>query len=194
MNETTPAKGISLPLVVTLVVAVAGLAAAGIFFIQIKLDDTTRELQQTKARLDDTAKELQQTKGELAELTPTAAELKPLQGYWEGVDWSGGQPRSNVSITITGDSLHYRAGSNWYKTTFTLSAGTDPQQLYATIKDSSPPTNHIGELVPCIFKIEDGTLTFAASDHGVEPPKNFEDVMDYHHVLRKVQPQKTTQN
>jgi uncharacterized protein HemX len=78
LKETTPPKGISLPLVVTIVVAVAGLAAAGIFFIQTKLDNTTRELQQTKARLDDTIKELQQTKGELAELTPTAAELKPL--------------------------------------------------------------------------------------------------------------------
>src|SRR5206468_9568388 len=45
--------------------------------------------------------------------TPIAAELKRLQGYWEG-EGAGGK----CSITITGNSLHYRAGTNWWKTTF----------------------------------------------------------------------------
>src|SRR5580765_4351322 len=80
-----------------------------------------------------------QTAAEPSTPTPIAAELKPLQGDWEG-EGAGGK----CSITITGDSLHYRVGTTWYKTTFTLPAGTDPQQLHATIKDSSPPTNGIG--------------------------------------------------
>src|SRR5262245_44603556 len=62
---------------------------------------------------------------------PTAAELRRLQGYWEG-DGAAGK----CSITITGNSLHFYARTDfWYVTTFTLPAGTDPQQLHATIKD-----------------------------------------------------------
>ena len=93
--------------------------------------------------------------------------LDRLQGYWEG-DGAGGK----CSITIKDNSLHYRAGTNWWKTTFTLPAGTDPQQLHATIKDSSPPTNGIGQVVFAIFKIEDGTLTLEV-DMSDEPPKTF---------------------
>ena len=115
---------------------------------------------------------------------PIAAELKPLQGYWEG-EGAGGK----CSITITGSSLHYRVGNNWYKTTFTLPAGTDPQQLHATIKDSSPPTNGIGKVVFAIFKIEDGTLTLAEDDMSDQPPKSFSSASS-RYVLKQAQPQK----
>jgi len=116
--------------------------------------------------------------------TPIAAELKRLQGYWEG-EGAGGK----CSITITGNSLHYRAGTNWWKTTFTLPAGTDPQQLHATIKDSSPPTNGIGQVVFAIFKIEDGTLTLATGNGSEEALKVFEAAPN-RYELRRVQPQK----
>jgi hypothetical protein len=116
--------------------------------------------------------------------TGTALELSRLQGYWEG-EGAGGK----CTITITDNSLHYRAGTNWWKTTFTLPAGTDPQQLHATIKDSSPPTNGIGKVVFAICKIEDGTLTLAEYDGSDEPPKTFaSDTSRY--VLKKVQTQK----
>src|SRR3989449_2797971 len=116
--------------------------------------------------------------------TQTAAELDPLQGYWEG-EGAGGK----CSITITGNSLHYRVGTNWYKTTFTLPAGTDPQQLHATIKDCSPPTsNAIGKVVFAIFKIEDGTLTLAEDDMSDKPPKTFPSASSRYNV-KKVQPQ-----
>jgi len=116
---------------------------------------------------------------------PIAAELKPLQGYWEG-EGAGGK----CSITITGSWLHYRVGENWYKTTFTLPAGTDPQQLHATIQDCWPPsTNAIGKVVFAIFKVEDGTLTLAAYDMSDEPPKTFAGATS-RYVVRKVQPQK----
>ena len=117
--------------------------------------------------------------------TPIAVELKPLQGYWEG-EGAGGK----CSITITGNSLHYRNNAGWYKTTFTLPVGTDPQQLHATIKDCSPPsTNAIGTVVFAIFKIEDGTLTLAEVDMSDEPPKTFSSASS-RYVLKQVQPQK----
>ena len=116
--------------------------------------------------------------------TPIAAELKPLQGYWEG-EGAGGK----CSITITGNSLHYRAGTNWFQTTVTLPAGTDPKQLHATIKDCSPPTNNaIGKVVFAIFKIEDGTLTLAEDDMSNEPPKTFASASSRYNV-KKIQPQ-----
>ena len=117
--------------------------------------------------------------------TRTAVELNRLQGYWEG-EGAGGK----CSITITGNSLHYRVGA-WYKTTFTLPAGTDPQQLHATIKDCSPPTNSaVGKVVFAIFKIEDGTLTLAEDDMSDAPPKTFPSASSRYNV-KKVQPQRT---
>ena len=117
--------------------------------------------------------------------TPTAAELRPLQGYWEG-DGSGGK----CSITITGNSLDYRAGTNWFKTTFTLPAGTDPKQLNATIKDCAPPPGgSVGKVVFAIFKIVDGTLTLAEDDMSDKPPKTFSSASS-HYDLKQVQPQK----
>ena len=123
-----------------------------------------------------------QTAAEPSTPTPIAAELKPLQGYWKG-EGAGGK----CSITITGNSLHYRAGTNWWKTTFTLPAGTDPKQLHATIKDSSPPTNGIGTVVFAIFKIEDGTLTLAEVDGSDKPPETF-DSASSRYIVRRVQP------
>ena len=121
---------------------------------------------------------------------PTASELQPLQGsselqrlqgYWEG-DGAAGP----CSITITGNSLHFYARKDfWFQTTFALPAGTDPMQLHATIKNSAPPTNGIGEVVFAIYKIEDGTLTLAVE--GNEPPKTFS-ATSAQYILKKVQP------
>src|SRR6185369_4064586 len=116
---------------------------------------------------------------------PISPELQRLQGYWEG-DGAAGK----CSITITNNSLYFYARTDfWYKTTFALPAGTDPQQLHATIKDSSPPTNGIGQVVFAIFKIEDGTLTLAEVDMSDKPPKTFSSDSS-RYVLKQVQPQK----
>ncbi|MBV6505256.1 MAG: hypothetical protein ILNGONEN_00814 [Syntrophorhabdaceae bacterium] len=115
--------------------------------------------------------------------TPIAAELKPLQGSWEG-EGAGGK----CSITITGNSLHYRAGTTWYETTFTLPAGTDPQQLRATIKDCGPSKDALGTVVFVIYKLEDETLTLTTYDPSDEPPKTFNSANLY--VVKKVHPQK----
>ena len=128
------------------------------------------------------------TASELQRLSPpTATELQPelqsLQGYWEG-DGAAGP----CSITITNNSLHFYARKDfWFETTFALPAGTDPMQLHATIKNSAPPTNGIGEVVFAIYKIEDGTLTLAVE--GEEPPKTFA-AASAHYILKKVQPQR----
>ena len=116
--------------------------------------------------------------------TPIAAKLMPLQG-----DWAGAGAGGKCSIHITGNSLHYRAGTNWWNTTFTLPEGTDPQQLLATIKRSSPPTNGIGAVIFAIFKIEDGTLLLAEDDGSDKPPKSFADASS-RYTLKKFQPQR----
>jgi len=116
---------------------------------------------------------------------PTAAELQLLQGTWEGGEGDG-----KITITITGNSLHFHRDTNfWFETTITLPAGKDPKQLHATIKGCPPShASNIGQVVRAFFKIEDGTLTLAAIGDE-ETPKGFEAVKD-RYELRKVQRQK----
>ena len=126
----------------------------------------------------------------------TAAKLQRIQGTWEGV-LVGDTAHQKITITITSNSLHFHRDTNfWFETTITLPAGTDPQQLRATIKGCAPAQgdNSIGKVVVAIFKIEDGTLTLAARGDGAEEtPKSFEATEDKgltRYELRKVQPQK----
>ena len=115
---------------------------------------------------------------------PTAAQLQPLQGTWEEIK-AGNEGDGKITITITANSLHFHRDTNfWFKTTFTLSAGTDPQQLRATIKHSAPPGDSNGKVVVAIFKIEDGTLTLAAEPQNGS--KAFEEPSSFHYKLRKV--------
>jgi hypothetical protein len=110
-------------------------------------------------------------------------EAKDLQGYWEG-EGSGGK----CSIKIDGNSLLYRAGTNWHQTTFALPAGTIPQQLHATIKDSWPPAKEsVGTVVHAIIKLEGETLTLVSFNKSEEPPKDFEDGGTSRYVVRKIQ-------
>jgi len=125
---------------------------------------------------------------------PTAVELQPLQGTWEGV-LVGDNAQTKITITITGNSFHFHRDTNfWFETKIALPAGKAPQQLHATIKNSSPPTNSIGQVVRAFFKIEDGTLTLATIGDGAEEtPKGFEAAPN-RYELRQVQPQtKNTQ-
>ena len=127
---------------------------------------------------------------------PAASELQRLQGKWEGV-MVGQEKDGRITITITGNSLHFHRDSNfWFDTTITLPAGTGPKQLHATIKHSAAPEDSNGKVVLAIYKIEDGTLTLAGirtpdSEDGL--PNSFENVketMSGRFELRKVQPQK----
>jgi streptogramin lyase len=122
--------------------------------------------------------------------SPTNAELQLLQGTWEGGEGDG-----KITITITGNSLHFHRDTNfWFETTITLPAGKDPKQFHATIKDCPPSqASSMGKVVGAIFKIEDGTLTIVASGSLEEMPKSFEASETQglsRFELRKVQPQK----
>ncbi len=88
-----------------------------------------------------------------------------LQGYWEGQGSSG-----DYSITITGDSLYYYARPDFqFDTTFTLPAGTDPQQLHATLHGEDE-----GEVVHALVKIEEGILSLAVNENADGTPESFE--------------------
>ena len=110
----------------------------------------------------------------------------------------GDKSHEKITITITGNSFRFHRDTNfWFDTTISLPAGTDPKQLYATIKGCPPSqASSIGKVVGAIFKIEDGTLTLATGggDSSREgTPKNFaatEDDGQTRYVLRKVQPHK----
>jgi len=124
---------------------------------------------------------------------PINAELQPLQGTWEGV-LVGDKAQQKITITITGNSLHFHRDTNfWWKTTITLPADTNPRQLHATIQDchDCPPQqeNNNGTVVVAIFKVEDGKLTLATGNGDGEAPKSFEAAPN-RYELRKVQPQK----
>jgi uncharacterized protein (TIGR03067 family) len=129
------------------------------------------------------------TKAKCVVNQPTNAELQLLQGTWEGV-MVGHEKDGKITITITGNSLHFHRDTNfWFETTITLPAGTNPKQLHATIKDGA---SSVGQVVVAIFKIEDGTLTLATGNGDGEAPKSFEATGDNglnRYELRKVQPQ-----
>ena len=134
------------------------------------------------------------TKAKCVVNQPTNAELQLLQGTWEGVT-VGDESHGKITITIIGNSFHFHRDTNfWFETTFTLPAGTDPQQLHATIKGCPPSQgDSIGKVVRAFFKIEDGTLTLATiGDDAEETSKSFEATKDQgtRYELRKVQPQK----
>ena len=127
---------------------------------------------------------------------PANAELQLLQGTWEGA-LVGDQSHEKITITITGNSFHFHRDTNfWFDTTITLPAGTNPKQLYATIKGCPPAqADSIGKVVGAIFKIEDGKLTLATGGGDSSPegtPKSFEtdDQGMSRYELRKVQPPK----
>lgn len=133
-------------------------------------------------------------KGQGAVDQATAGELQLLQGTWEGVQ-AGDTARQKVTITITGNSLHFHRDANfWFETTIALPAGKDPKQLHATIKGCpKSQADSIGQVVKAFFKIEDGTLTLATiGDDAEETPESFEATKDQgsRYELRKVQAQK----
>ena len=104
----------------------------------------------------------------------------------------GDNAHQKITISITGNSLHFHRDTNfWFETTITLPAGKDPKQLHATIKGCPPSQGvSIGQVVRAFFKIEDGTLTLAAIGGAEETPKGFEAAVENRYELRKVQPQK----
>jgi uncharacterized protein (TIGR03067 family) len=129
----------------------------------------------------------------------TNAELKLLQGTWEQFLPSPEKPdgppvkgTNTITVTITGNSLHFHRDTNfWWKTTITLPADTNPPQLHATIKDcpncSPQQENLAGTVVVAIYKIEDGTLTLATGNGDGVAPKSFEAAPNRYELRRVLQ-------
>ena len=102
-----------------------------------------------------------------------------LQGTWEGVE-KGEEGKGKSTMTVTGNSMHFQGASKeeWYKATFKVLPGNDPQQLQATITES-PAKEFVGKTSTAIFKIEDGTLTLSGKKPGTSgTPKSFDDKED----------------
>jgi uncharacterized protein (TIGR03067 family) len=121
---------------------------------------------------------------------PVNAELKLLQGKWEGV-LVGDQAHQKITVTITGNSLYFHRDANfWFDTTIILPPGKDPKQLHATIKACPPPqADSIGKVVRAFVKIEQETLILATiGDDAEETPTSFEGA-GTRYELHKVQPQ-----
>lgn len=111
--------------------------------------------------------------------------LDRLQGYWEDDG-----PRGITALTINEDTLHfYQREDFWYQATFTLSEETAPQQLHATITNSAPPVNGIGDMVIAIYKFEDNTFFLSSNGGTNNPPTIFEDAQNYYEF--KKMPAKT---
>lgn len=114
----------------------------------------------------------------------SASLLELLQGEWEGKG-----PPGKISIRVTGESLRFDAGEDfWYEATFTLPPATYPQQFNATITDSAPPAKDVGEVVFAIVEIEGGTLTLAVDDGSALPPVSFLTAMSSY-ILSRTHPE-----
>lgn len=147
------------------------------------------------ASLIGNADEPSATKTEVPADKPVAAALLLLQGTWEG-GVVGEESREKITITITGDSLHFHRDTNfWFETTITLDTDKDPDRLKATIKGCpESQASSIGEVVPAMYKVENGTLTLVplgGSDE--DTPKSFEAAEEKgmtRYELRKVKVEK----
>ncbi len=109
-------------------------------------------------------------------LAPTAAQLKPLQGSWEGFS-AGHEAAGKITVTISGNSLEYQGATakDRYTSTFTLNTDTYPAQIRSTITEG-PSRSDAGHPVYAIYKIVDETLTLVGIEgSGEEPPKSFSD-------------------
>lgn len=127
---------------------------------------------------------------------PIAAEMQHLQGTWEGI-LLGDNSNQKITITISGNSLHYYRDKNfWFDTTYTLPEGAGPKQLHTTIKASAQSQGNIaGQVVKAFYKIEGGifTLITMGDNDDEETPKSFEDIKVQEmtrYELKKAQPQK----
>ena len=110
----------------------------------------------------------------------TATTPDSIHGNWISHDGR------RTSIKISGDTLHfYEREDHWYTSTIALPAGSEPQQLHATITDSAPPKKDIGAVVVAIIKIENDTLRIAVG--GEEPPDTFDEGSGYYELTRVVE-------
>ena len=117
----------------------------------------------------------------------TLSLLKRIQGSWEGV--AGREDyKDRIEITIKDDSFRFfRDEGFWFETKIVLPEGTRPQQFIATITHSAnSQKSSVGQKVPAILKLENGTLTIVAfQDNEADPPKTFDNRDTMLYVLQR---------
>ncbi len=117
----------------------------------------------------------------------TTSLLKRIQGNWEGV--AGREEyKDRIEITIKDDSFRFfRDEGFWFETKIVFPKNTTPQQFIATITSSAPSQkSSVGQKVPAIVKLEEGTLTIVAfQDNEADPPKTFDDQDTMLYVLQR---------
>lgn len=124
----------------------------------------------------------------LAQAGALAAQPRLLSNLVQG-EWEGQGPPGEIALRISGESLHFFVRDDfWYEATFTLPAGDGPQQLHATITDSSPPRKDLGETVFAIVQLEDGVLSVAVDDGSDVAPESFRTAMSRYDFRRAPSP------
>lgn len=112
-------------------------------------------------------------------------QLQALQGAWEGIGLHN-PAKQKITVMILGDLLYFHRDENfWFKTNFTLTAGTDPQQLKTNIMASSDE-GIVDEEVIAIYKIEDGKMTLVTIADAEDVSITSFETTGPHYELRKV--------
>lgn len=98
----------------------------------------------------------------------------PLQGTWKGRE-IGNAPEAPRELVISGRHVEYRGATpnDWGKGTFTLREDTQPRQLLVALTECGF-AQYMGKTACMIYKIEDRTLTIAASEPGNSAPSSFD--------------------
>ena len=97
-----------------------------------------------------------------------------LQGAWIGHEVA--REAEKCKLVISGNQVEFRCENpkESYKGTFTLDQKAQPKQLEFSIEECSFP-RYVGKTTRAIYKLENTTLTFAATEPGVETrPTAFE--------------------
>jgi uncharacterized protein (TIGR03067 family) len=108
-----------------------------------------------------------------------------LQGTWNGRE-IGVTAEAPRKLVFSGKQFDYRGThpDDWGKGTFTLREDTQPKQLVVTLTECGP-VQYVGKTSCMIYKIEDGTLTAAASEPGNPAPSSFDSPRCRRMVFRK---------
>jgi uncharacterized protein (TIGR03067 family) len=109
-----------------------------------------------------------------------------LQGTWKGQEIGAGT-EGECALVISGKGLEFRGANpnDWYKGTFSLREDVNPKQVLFSITECPAP-RYNGKTTCALYRIENGTLTFAANEPGSpEAPSSFDAPDTRRFVLKK---------
>lgn len=95
------------------------------------------------------------------------SDVTALQGTWQGRMLQG-DPQHQVSMVISGSNFAFRDETDtnaWYKGTFSVREDSTPRQFIAVISEC-PFAQYVGKTSMLIYRLENGTLTFAGNEPG----------------------------